>query len=586
MIPGGPECDQALFGWVERKGQLGHQLISTSSGVTDEELSYLQRWNLPVSISNVRFKESIRFFRIGSGRYCLNLVKNIGKDQQGREGALLSHFIVMDREALDFTGGDFFSMDVVLLHSVNSIKDLERLRTKDGDFYQLPKVRFTPLKNEIDTQDLGILKNGLSQASLAGILYGISMNMIFPRIRLLVITVDPESKYGLIWALLRLFPLELRYLSQTTSLYNVRDDIPFSISMVSSASREEFPDYSIVSLEDGYVHIPSKNDAVGLLATHVTSLVFSGRYVDISSYRDNFKRYDPGMAAPHRLILSLSDSFLASSAGMKDKTKVALEASEIEPQRDGKYMRLLRSFLTGPGSDSENYRIVSAFYVERIRSVQSDPEALRKVAGRMLDLMLLSTTGVDYLTSVLKDLVNTMKSEAAVSLASCTMERIMTSDVSAHDFSKVMSASEIFMKTFIKRARDGEMPRGGIRSFAMILENMGQTKVLWQYVNGLLDDQPNQKEIMEFINEVFNSEVMEVLGQDRVVRILKRIPRITKGIDPAETREILSSLVQAIHKQPLSTFLSPSQIIDLEFDIAQRDDTDNGRGNNLKEGRT
>ncbi|MEM0156218.1 MAG: hypothetical protein QW597_06455 [Thermoplasmataceae archaeon] len=585
MVSEGPECDQALFGWVEKKGQLGHQLISTSSGVTGEEISYLQRWNLPVSISNVKFKEGIRFFQIGAGRYCLNLVKNIGKDLQGREGALMSHFIILDREALHSIKGDFASMDSVLLHSVSSLKDLEKLRTKDGDFYQLPKVRFKPSQDGGKDAGANTLKNELTLTSLTDIFYAMIINLVFPRIRLLVVTEGPESKYELIWTLLRLFPMDLRYISHSTSLYNVRDDLSFSISLVSSASQEEFDGYSIVSLDGTFTHIPSKNEAAALLSNYVASLVFSGKHAEISAYQNNFTRIDREIAAPHRLFLSLSDSFLSSNAALLDKIKVALEASEIELQREGKYLRLLKSLFSSLDSNGDGFRIVSAFYADRIRSLQGSPDARKKVSERMLDLMLLSGTGVDYLTVVLKDLLNTLKSDAALDLARCTVERIMAVDLSVEDFSKVISTSEIMMKTFISIVRDGKLPKGGIKTLAMILENAEQEKVLWQYLNGFLDDKPGLEKIIEFINAVFNSEVMEVLGHDRVVKILKRMPKVAKGLDPKGAREVMSSILRLIHVEPLSKFLSQSQLIDMEFVLAEKGVIEDDNRNTLTEGR-
>lgn len=563
MITAGSECDQALFGWIEKKRQLGHQLISTSAGLTEGELSYLRRWNLPVSINNTSYREGIRFFQVDSGRFCLNLIKNIGKDQQGREGALMSHFIVMNRETLNLTKGDFASMNDLLLHSVSSGKDLDRLKTKEGDFYQLPKVRF----RDPDTSgpDLNTLRNEMSPHTLSKILYGLLINLNFPQVRLLLVTDEPESRAKLLWAVLSILPLELRFLSYTTSLYNIRDDMPFSISLVSSVNREEYPDFSIVWLSDGSAQISQQNEAVSLLADHLASLISSGNTSKISAYSDNFRRMNTTIPGAHRLLLSLSDSYLESGATEQDKIRVALEASEIDSSKDSRFIRWLGNALARPVTGSENYAIVSTFYTDRIKNLKNDADSRNMATENMLNLMLSSPLGIDPLTSSLKELLNTLESHDAADLASVSVKKLLQSDISDGDFSKVVSSGELLLRDFVRRARNKELPKGGVSAFAGILNRLDKQKMLWQYVNDTLDDQQNNVKIADFMNTVFKDAVINVLGNDRVYKLLKRIQKMAKNLGPTESQDLLKAILTRIHSQPLSAFLTASQSAELEL---------------------
>ena len=133
------ECEQAIFSWVEKKNVLGHQLVSFSPGVTREELKFLESWNLPLSIDNVNFTEGRRMFILPSGRICLNYLKNLGRDLKGRDGALLSHLIIMNTTTFLEMEGDF-ETSVPNNDSWVSFEDVEQDSINhDGEFSRVPQ---------------------------------------------------------------------------------------------------------------------------------------------------------------------------------------------------------------------------------------------------------------------------------------------------------------------------------------------------------------------------------------------------------------------------------------------------------------
>lgn len=130
---------QIIYGWVEKGSKKGHQLVTKSPNVEDIDISFLDTHSLPASLDNTNFRECRRFFMLPDGKFAFNYIKNIGKDTYGREGALLSHFIIFDFENLKYIGKNFDLIDTLYLKGINSVNDL--LKFKIGnDFLALPEI--------------------------------------------------------------------------------------------------------------------------------------------------------------------------------------------------------------------------------------------------------------------------------------------------------------------------------------------------------------------------------------------------------------------------------------------------------------
>ncbi len=132
-------AQQIIYGWIERGMKKGHQLVTKSQGISQEDLEYIDSHSTvtPVSISS--FRECNRFFQLPSGRLAFNYVKNIGKDAYGRDGALYSHFLLLSPPDFVKMDSDFTHVDGMHLRGISTIHDLQRFNT-GGGFIPLPEA--------------------------------------------------------------------------------------------------------------------------------------------------------------------------------------------------------------------------------------------------------------------------------------------------------------------------------------------------------------------------------------------------------------------------------------------------------------
>ncbi len=132
-------AQQIIYGWIERGMKKGHQLVTKSQGISQEDLEYIDSHSTvtPVSISS--FRECNRFFQLPSGRLAFNYVKNIGKDAYGRDGALYSHFLLLSPPDFVKMDCDFTHVDGMHLRGISTIHDLQRFNT-GGGFIPLPEA--------------------------------------------------------------------------------------------------------------------------------------------------------------------------------------------------------------------------------------------------------------------------------------------------------------------------------------------------------------------------------------------------------------------------------------------------------------
>lgn len=564
MIETGRECDQALFGWVEKQNQLGHQLVSTSSGVPQDEISYIQAWNLPVAINNVTYREGRRFFPTASGRYCLNLVKNIGKDLRGREGAMLSHFIIMDINTVRGTKGDFASMDQFLLHSVSSGRDLEKLRSKNGSFYELPKVRLN-FPEEIHP-DFETLRSTVSSGTLANIFYAVLINSLYPDVRVLLPDHGNESRHKFIWALLSVMPGDYRFLSFTTSLYDVRGDIPYNISVTGSINPSEFPDFSIVNLNGEYAQVPRQNEAISHLAGYLANLAASGNEQEILRFSAEYSRANTHISPPVRLLLALSDSFSRSGVPKENKLNVFLNASYLSgPAGAADFYQRIKGMLDSSPSDHSMLVQTSNFYSELLLTQIENPEEMKRTMGNMMDLLLPRPGGTGIFLSVMEPALVRMGTHAAETVADYISRRLLKSDLQVDDICSIIRMNSMIEKKFMERVYGGEMPSGGHTVFAKIMHGLDPDgKKFWDYISNLLEDSSDYRAISAFLKWTTSPDIASLLGQEQIFRLLKRIPKKIRKFSQDDWYSITDTISRATQNPPLSSILTRDQIKELD----------------------
>ncbi len=132
-------AQQIIYGWIERGMKKGHQLVTKSQGISQEDLEYIDSHSTVTPVSMSSFRECNRFFQLPSGRLAFNYVKNIGKDAYGRDGALYSHFLLLSPPDFVKMDSDFTHVDGMHLRGISTIHDLQRFNT-GGGFIPLPEA--------------------------------------------------------------------------------------------------------------------------------------------------------------------------------------------------------------------------------------------------------------------------------------------------------------------------------------------------------------------------------------------------------------------------------------------------------------
>ncbi len=132
-------AQQIIYGWIERGMKKGHQLVTKSQGISQEDLEYIDSHSTVTPVSMSSFRECNRFFQLPSGRLAFNYVKNIGKDAYGRDGALYSHFLLLSPPDFVKMDSDFIHVDGMHLRGISTIHDLQRFNS-GGGFIPLPEA--------------------------------------------------------------------------------------------------------------------------------------------------------------------------------------------------------------------------------------------------------------------------------------------------------------------------------------------------------------------------------------------------------------------------------------------------------------
>ncbi|MGP6238963.1 hypothetical protein ACNF40_00920 [Cuniculiplasma sp. SKW4] len=200
---------QAIYGWVEKGSKKGHQLVTKSAYVDDIDLQFLENHSLPASLDNTTFKECRRFFNLPDGKFAFNYIKNIGKDTYGREGALLSHFIIMDFENLKNLGKNFDLVDEQHLKGINSVNDLLKLKV-GNDFLTLPEIT-------IDVENDG--KKQFPEGTTKEMIFPLLLSMYSGKKKLVLKKGKTDDLFSVIINLENLFPGAISF-TYSTFIYD------------------------------------------------------------------------------------------------------------------------------------------------------------------------------------------------------------------------------------------------------------------------------------------------------------------------------------------------------------------------------
>ncbi len=229
---------QVIYGWVEKGSKKGHQLVTKSAGVEDIDIQFLDTHSLPASLDNTTFRECRRFFDLPDGKFAFNYIKNIGKDTYGRDGALLSHFIIMDFENLKNLGKNYDLVDSQHLKGINSVNDLLKLKI-GNDFLTLPEIT-------IDVENDG--KRQFPEGTTKEMIFPLLLSMHSGRKKLVLKKNRPDDLFDVIVNLENLFPGAISF-TYSTFVYDFMADQFVDIGATSLNARIG-PDTYIINMDN------------------------------------------------------------------------------------------------------------------------------------------------------------------------------------------------------------------------------------------------------------------------------------------------------------------------------------------------
>ncbi|MHB8361332.1 MAG: hypothetical protein ACYDAO_08965 [Thermoplasmataceae archaeon] len=535
MITSLNECDQAIFAWVDKKGQLGHQFVSKSSGLTSDEVSFLQNFNTPVSLDNLNFKECIRFFSLPSGRMCINLVKSLGRDLKGREGALLSHFIIMDRDTMEATGGDYEGMDASLLHNIKSSRDLEKLKTKDGDFYPLPKIRFNI--NPLVKPEIALIKITTTLPRFKNMLYGYLISILNQNYRMIIKDNTDESRHKFIWTFLQLFPNNARFSSYSSALYNPLTDFPFTVSVSNNYNGSQIPDVSFVSINDDNSIFPLKNDGINVIAYYLASIVFKEDIQSLYQIWDKYNNMSNKSYSPSNLILSIANSFLETSSSDEDKLKVILETIRYENTENiEKRYELIETILYRNPNHPEFYDIVSIFYLDLFIHYTTSQKDLFRNFSTVIKLFLKHETGIQKFKYFFEPFIENQSPLINEQLNKMIINQtLLDKSVSPAELGNIILINKKIENMFLNHINTETVPSRTFIEFCEILY--------------IID--PKGKLLYEKIRDVFEIWAKDVLGLSRILSWSSGNIIILSRLDFNEVLKLMKFVLkQTIKREP------------------------------------
>ena len=106
-------CEHAIYTSVVTKKVTGYQFIAWSPGVSQEDLKIIQSYTtfLRTLPYDAHFRNSTRFYRMGSKRYGLTMMKNAGKDSAGRPNRIYSHNFILTQPQIELMRFNPFLVD-------------------------------------------------------------------------------------------------------------------------------------------------------------------------------------------------------------------------------------------------------------------------------------------------------------------------------------------------------------------------------------------------------------------------------------------------------------------------------------------
>ena len=512
-------ADQVLYGWAEKKGRSGYQFITQSTSLGEDDFNHIEKYSIPMGLNNITFKEGRRLLTLPSGKIAMNYVKNIGKDIHGRDGALMSHFLVFDFKNFVEARKNLEELDRHHLKGITSVKDIEKLKLANGNFMQLPVVNI-----EIDVNDQSYGEELISDKKREfsrDVLYGLFLNIFQEQIKIGVISTDLTSMFRQIMTLESLFPPWLVLSYSTYDAPPSQDEAIFDL--VCTLPAIDNSSHVIINYTGKTVEIPGEDSLIRSVSNEYFRLIETGKVYEIGDSSDLPQSSQRTTLA--NIFISRIIKSICSNAEPSMAINTALKVSKMESYgKKEEYFQIVGDIIRKSGFRDDLIDATVKYLennVEEEKAKGSDDDLI----GNIMPVLIQcdpNTVGGRNLVQFLKNLSSSNYGQ----INEVLMSNMLKKDSNVNMGRTLFTTIPTLFRTWSKYSTSRKMSSSEIDQSISILKNFDiARKDLFTLVEESIME--NRFEDLDFLREVLETVAKnnEVFDQKKMYNLITQVKK-------------------------------------------------------------
>lgn len=512
-------ADQVLYGWAEKKGRSGYQFITQSTSLSEDDFNHIEKYSIPMGLNNITFKEGRRLLTLPSGKIAMNYVKNIGKDIHGRDGALMSHFLVFDFKNFVEARKNLEELDRHHLKGITSVKDIEKLKLANGNFMQLPVVNI-----EIDVNDQSYGEELISDKKREfsrDVLYGLFLNIFQEQIKIGVISTDLTSMFRQIMTLESLFPPWLVLSYSTYDAPPSQDEAIFDL--VCTLPAIDNSSHVIINYTGKTVEIPGEDSLIRSVSNEYFRLIETGKVYEIGDSSDLPQSSQRTTLA--NIFISRIIKSICSNAEPSMAINTALKVSKMESYgKKEEYFQIVGDIIRKSGFRDDLIDATVKYLennVEEEKAKGSDDDLI----GNIMPVLIQcdpNTVGGRNLVQFLKNLSSSNYGQ----INEVLMSNMLKKDSNVNMGRTLFTTIPTLFRTWSKYSTSRKMSSSEIDQSISILKNFDiARKDLFTLVEESIME--NRFEDLDFLREVLETVAKnnEVFDQKKMYNLITQVKK-------------------------------------------------------------
>lgn len=512
-------ADQVLYGWAEKKGRSGYQFITQSTSLSEDDFNHIEKYSIPMGLNNITFKEGRRLLTLPSGKIAMNYVKNIGKDIHGRDGVLMSHFLVFDFKNFVEARKNLEELDRHHLKGITSVKDIEKLKLANGNFMQLPVVNI-----EIDVNDQSYGEELISDKKREfsrDVLYGLFLNIFQEQIKIGVISTDLTSMFRQIMTLESLFPPWLVLSYSTYDAPPSQDEAIFDL--VCTLPAIDNSSHVIINYTGKTVEIPGEDSLIRSVSNEYFRLIETGKVYEIGDSSDLPQSSQRTTLA--NIFISRIIKSICSNAEPSMAINTALKVSKMESYgKKEEYFQIVGDIIRKSGFRDDLIDATVKYLennVEEEKAKGSDDDLI----GNIMPVLIQcdpNTVGGRNLVQFLKNLSSSNYGQ----INEVLMSNMLKKDSNVNMGRTLFTTIPTLFRTWSKYSTSRKMSSSEIDQSISILKNFDiARKDLFTLVEESIME--NRFEDLDFLREVLETVAKnnEVFDQKKMYNLITQVKK-------------------------------------------------------------